>query len=167
MTLEDYNRESGKNETLEDSNQVIVYSSREKYDQKRLKIFDLDFSVKEVTEDFITHDRVSTDVANSHFVIVRDSAVLEHVEAMQKLNFGENAAETVCYMGFDLSGTPEQKAEAHWEINERLDRRNFKGRFKSRDAIRRQISRPLRRLLFPWGVFGNPVPVRHGVDYVL
>lgn len=133
MTLEDYNRESGKNETLEDSNQVIVYSSREKYDQKRLKIFDLDFSVKEVTEDFITHDRVSTDVANSHFVIVRDSAVLEHVEAMQKLNFGENAAETVCYMGFDLSGTPEQKAEAHWEINERLDRRNFKGRFKSRD----------------------------------
>ena len=133
MTLEDYNRESGKNETLEEENQVIIYSSREKYDEKRLKIFDLDFSVKKVTEDFITHDRVSTDVVNSHFVIVRDSAVLAQVDALQKLAYGENASELAYYMGFDLSGTSEQKAEAHWEINERLDSQNFKGRFKSRD----------------------------------
>ena len=83
FTLDDYNAATGANKTLEDG-EILLYSQNTDYEYPTFKILDREYTVKEKLDDFFCKNFSAAYAAYAQFVVVKDSAELEHIS--QKLN---------------------------------------------------------------------------------
>lgn len=126
IPLADYNRLTGKEETLE-KNEVLIYSNRTPFEGDTLKLTSKVntqyFSVKKHLPDFCTENgsQLSLGIAyvstvSSHFVVVKDEDVFSSITEHQKAIYGKNASDPETYYGFDLNAPD----EAHIDVYNQL-----------------------------------------------
>ena len=107
ITLDDYNKMTNSNETLK-ADEVLVYSNRDKYDYKEMKLSDKTFKVKETLDNFPNNRIMSSDVASSHFMIVKDMSVINDLDKIQNEIYGDMASSIQYYYAFNVDADTEK-----------------------------------------------------------
>lgn len=103
ITLDDYNKINNSNKTLK-KDEVLIYSNRDKYNMQEIKISDKTFKVKEIFDDFPDNKLMSSNVASSHFIVVKDSTILNDLDKFQKNKYGDMASDIKYYYAFNVDG---------------------------------------------------------------
>lgn len=101
IPLEDYNRLTNRTASLGD-NEIMIYSSRNVYEEDTLTVLNRTFTVKERLDSFFENslDRVS--IMGNYYIVVKD---IDIVKAMEKARAEENGYDPSgyrYYLGFDL-----------------------------------------------------------------
>ncbi|MGM9531908.1 FtsX-like permease family protein [Intestinibacter sp.] len=107
ITLDDYNRMTNSNETLKED-EVLVYSNRDQYNEKQMKISDKTFKVKGTLDDFPNNRLMTTNVASSHFIVVKDTSVLNDLDKIQNEIYGDVASSIQYYYAFNVDANTEK-----------------------------------------------------------
>lgn len=135
IPLADYNRMTGKEETLE-KNEVLIYSNRTPFEGDTFKITSKSetqyFSVKEHLSEFCTADGKQLSIGtayvsmtNSNFVVVKDEDVFNSINEHQKAIYGKNASNPATYYGFDLNADDEAQIEVYEQIKISVGNKGF------------------------------------------
>ena len=116
VTVDDYNRIMGKNETLTEE-EVIVYASKNGYNYDTITIDDYGtFTIKEMAEDFADNGTDAMVGLPSVYIFVKDEALIEKLYELQLGIYGEHHSMMHDYYGFDLTCDEEKQAEIGEEI---------------------------------------------------
>ena len=89
VTLEDYNRCMGADETLESESDVLIYSNRQALPDENINIFDESFHVVKTLDDFMVSGNMAANISNGHFIVVKDMSVIERLLADNLDIFGK------------------------------------------------------------------------------
>lgn len=135
LTLEDYNRTSGRQETLED-NEVLLYSNRSDYGYSHMKVMGWDFTVKEKMEDFVGNGIMEANIAGSHFIVVKDISIIEELDRAQKAVYGKNASSIRNYYGFDLNTDKDATVAFYEKLSDTLEQVGFEGKMECREEAK-------------------------------
>lgn len=110
VSLNQYNKVMGTNETLAD-NEILVYSNRKSFDYPVLKVFDKEYKIKEELDSFMGNGIIAANMANSHFVVVKDESEIHDLYVKQKDVLTDIASDIRYLYGFDTdAGEEEQNA---------------------------------------------------------
>ena len=110
VSLNQYNKVMGTNETLAD-NEILVYSNRKSFDYPVLKVFDKEYKIKEQLDSFMGNGIIAANMANSHFVVVKDESEIHDLYVKQKDVLTDIASDIRYLYGFDTdAGEEEQNA---------------------------------------------------------
>ena len=107
ITLDDYNKMTNSNETLK-ADEVLVYSNRDQYDYKEMKLSDKTFKVKETLDNFPNNRIMSSDVVSSHFMIVKDMSVINDLDKIQNEIYGDMESSIQYYYAFNVDADTEK-----------------------------------------------------------
>ncbi|MGN1032605.1 MAG: FtsX-like permease family protein [Intestinibacter sp.] len=107
ITLDDYNKMTNSNETLK-KDEVLVYSNRDQYNEKEMKISDKTFKVKGRLDDFPNNRLMTTNVASSHFIVVKDTSVINDLDKIQNEIYGDMASSIQYYYAFNVDANTEK-----------------------------------------------------------
>ena len=135
FTLDDYNQRTGRQVTLED-NEVLVYSNRTDYSFSHMKVMGWDFTIKEKLEDFVDDDMMESNIASSHFIVVKDLSILEALDRDQKAVYGKNASSIHYYYGFDLYADRDEVVSFYEKLSSSLEQDGFDGSIECREEAR-------------------------------
>ncbi len=102
FTLDDYNKSTGQNQTLED-NQVLLSHNRDAYPNDQFTLFDTTYSIKEKLDDFPAMGMVASNVTGSYFIVVKDADVIASLYNQQAFVYGNNASLVQDYYAFDVA----------------------------------------------------------------
>ncbi|MDD3337782.1 MAG: ABC transporter permease [Lachnospiraceae bacterium] len=120
ITLDEYNRTTGEQQTLEDG-EVLIYSNRDPFgDYADMKLFDETYKIKGKLDHFVGNGMLAANIAGSHFIVVKDMDVLHNLDAKQKAVYGENASDVKVELGFDMTGEDEAKIQVYEQLKEQL-----------------------------------------------
>lgn len=103
ITVDDYNKMTNLNKTLK-KDEVLIYSNRDKYNMKEMKISDKTFKIKEIFDDFPNNRFMASNVASSHFIVVKDSTILNDLDKFQKNKYADMASDIKYYYAFNIDG---------------------------------------------------------------
>lgn len=135
LTLEDYNRSSGRQLTLEED-EVLLYSNRTDYDYSHMKVMGMDFTVKEKLEDFVGNGIMEANIASSHFIVVKDLSVIEALDREQKEVYGKNASVIRSYYGFDLDADRSQIVAFYESLSDEMKQNGIVSSIECREESR-------------------------------
>lgn len=122
IPLEDYNRFSGEQETLQ-KGEIIIYSTRMAYEEKTMKLFGMEFRVKEQLDEFsgdMGFD--AANLVNSHYIIVDSVETLKLLEAEQKAAYGDDSSQITYVYGFDLNLEDDEKMQVADALQGRISK---------------------------------------------
>ena len=83
VSLEDYNRITSENKSLEDG-EVLLYSNREKYNYDTISVFDREYKISEKVNEFLGNGIISANVASSQYIVVKDFDEIDYLYKKQK-----------------------------------------------------------------------------------
>lgn len=118
VSLSDYNRLMGENQTLED-NQVLIYPFRTEYTESTFQINDGEaYQVKAVVDDFVDNGNSAMTVFPTVFVFVPDLETT--IAPLQKLAefSGDSILDYAWYYGFNLDLPAEEQISIAGEIRQ-------------------------------------------------
>lgn len=119
ITLEEYNKMTDKPQSLAEG-EILLYSNRGSYRHDTFSVFNEHFTVKEKIGSFLCGDIMASDLAGSHYVIVRDEETFVRLYEAQKIAYGEKAMSINYRYAFDLDSSSEAVIEADSLIRSRL-----------------------------------------------
>ena len=130
ITLEDYNRLSGRNVTLEEK-EVLVYPVSGEMEEKEIRFGDMDFQIKEVLEDFpIPGERLGSTV-DTFYLVLADKSVSGKISGALQGGTSEDTPMWNYYCGFDLDMEPEEQLQVWEELNRELQAAGLDGSVRS------------------------------------
>lgn len=130
ITLEDYNRLSGRNVTLEEK-EVLVYPVSGEMEEKEIRFGDVDFQIKEVLEDFpIPGERLGSTV-DTFYLVLADKSVSGKISGALQGGTSEDTPMWNYYCGFDLDMEPEEQLQVWEELNRELQAADLDGSVRS------------------------------------
>lgn len=103
ITAEDYSAYTGHEVSLSDD-EVILWQNGKKYTSDHVYIFDRNYRITAITEDFIDHVAVNEEICPTFGIVVRDYSVIKKLYAEQKKIYGENASDIEHIYGIDIDG---------------------------------------------------------------
>lgn len=106
VTLDDYNKIYNSNVKLNDD-EVLICSSREKYTNPQLKVFNYTFKVKNTFDNFPTDQYVAANVAKNHVVVVKNIDILKNINKLQQKVYGDMASDIKYFYFFNVDTTAE------------------------------------------------------------
>ena len=106
VTLDDYNKIYNSNVKLNDD-EVLICSSREKYTNPQLKVFNYTFKVKNTFDNFPTDQYVAVNVAQNHVVVVKNIDILKNINKLQQKVYGDMASDIKYFYFFNVDTTAE------------------------------------------------------------
>lgn len=115
ILLEDYNKSLGENKTLDNENEILIYSNRDKYLGDTLTLAGIDFNVKEEVEKGIKSSMDAMIIFNTKYIIVKNEEVFNNI-----LNLSNNEGDIVYIHGFDLDENEEFGITIRDELESRL-----------------------------------------------
>lgn len=116
ITLADYNRLMGKNETLSDG-EALIYTTKKDYDFDTLTIAEYGtFNIKEHAEAFVPNGEDAAQLTPSVFIFVKDEAVVKKLYELQLGIYGTNSSYMHDYYAFDLSCDADKQIEITKEL---------------------------------------------------
>ncbi len=120
VTIDDYNRLMNKQETLE-RNEVILYVTKSSWEYDTITLEEYGtFSVKEVSEDFLSNNVDAMQIVPSVFMFVKDKTVVKELYDMQLGVYGSAHSFMHSYYGFDLDCDDDKQIEIATELNDRI-----------------------------------------------
>lgn len=108
VSLEEYNAVMGTDKHLDD-NEILIYSNRLAFNHPVLKIFEKEYKVKEVLDEFLGNGIIAANVANSHFIVVPDEKEIQELYEGQKEALQDIASEIRYFYGFDTNASEEKQ----------------------------------------------------------
>lgn len=132
IPLSDYNKMTGKSSILEDR-EVIVCSNRLDYTAPDVKVLDMEFTVKEKVENFMENGMVASNIASTHFFIVKNMDVIDTIrEKMLEVDAIAGSPPRY-YYGFDLDATDAEIMAVYDDMWNKLEEEvHFEGRMECR-----------------------------------
>ena len=117
VTVDDYNRLMGKNETLSDG-EIVLYVNGGSFDYDTLTIDEYGtFTVKSRAEDFeTTGSDAMMGMVTSMYIFVKDEAVVRELYDLQLGIYGTASSYMHDYYGFDLSCNDKKQLEIYEDI---------------------------------------------------
>ena len=117
ITLADYNRLMGKNETLSDG-EALIYTTKKDYDFDTLTIAEYGtFNIKEHIDAFVPNGVDAEQMTPSVFIFVKDEAVVKELYELQLGIYGNASSYMHDYYAFDLSCDADKQIEITKELN--------------------------------------------------
>lgn len=134
--LDEYNRATGENRTLGEG-EVLLYANRKPYEPDTLSVLGETFVIREKLSSFSGINKVASNIASTNYLIVKDMQTIEHLEALQREAYQENASFIERIYGFDLQGSDGQDAlVVYGNLLERAGDYGFNGYIECRQAER-------------------------------
>ena len=122
ITLDDYNRATGENRTLNDD-EVLVCSNRVKIKSDLFILDDFQFKIVEEMKSFeyVGGGALASNIASSHIIVVKSPEILNEVYEYQKEQF-KDMADGIDYLyGIRVDGEEEAALKAYEEIRNGLN----------------------------------------------
>ena len=120
ITLADYNRLMGKNETLSDG-EALIYTTKKDYDYDTLTIAEYGtFTIKSHAEAFVPNGIDAAQMTPSVFIFVKDEAVVKELYELQLGIYGNASSYMHDYYAFDLSCDADKQIEITNELNDSI-----------------------------------------------
>ncbi len=120
ITLADYNRLMGKNETLSDG-EALIYTTKKDYDFDTLTIAEYGtFNIKEHIDAFVPNGVDAEQMTPSVFIFVKDEAVVKELYELQLGIYGAYSSYMHDYYAFDLSCDADKQIEITKELNDSI-----------------------------------------------
>lgn len=120
ITLDDYNRLMGKDETLSDG-EAIIYTTKKDYNYDTLTIAEYGtFNIKEHAEAFVPNGVDAEQLTPSVFIFVKDEAVVKELYELQLGIYGNASSYMHDYYAFDLSCDADKQIEITKELNDSI-----------------------------------------------
>ena len=122
ITLDDYNRTTGENRTLNDD-EVLVCSNRVKMKSDLFVLDDFQFKIVEELKSFeyVGGGALASNIASSHIVVVKSEEILNELYEYQKEQFKEMAQEIDYIYGINVDGEEEAALNAYMEMRNGLN----------------------------------------------
>lgn len=120
ITLDDYNRITGENDTLNED-EIMVYSNRIQIESDNLILDDYQFKIVKKLDDFMGNGVLAANIASTHFIVVNSSDIINNLYQWQESVYGENARDIQYCYGVDVDGTDEMIIHAYENITDQLD----------------------------------------------
>lgn len=120
ITLADYNRLMGKNETLSDG-EALIYTTKKDYDFDTLTIAEYGtFNIKEHIDAFVPNGIDAEQMTPSVFIFVKDEAVVKELYELQLGIYGNASSYMHDYYAFDLSCDADKQIEITKEMTDNI-----------------------------------------------
>ncbi len=119
ITLEDYNRNMGENQTLEDG-EIMIYSDRRHYGHDTLRLFGREYTVAKRLDSFVGQGQYAANISNTYYIVVPDQETLSEIYQGQKGVLGEKAKAIRQVYGFDTDAGEEEQNAFHAALTEAL-----------------------------------------------
>ena len=120
ITLADYNRLMGKNETLSDG-EALIYTTKKDYDFDTLTIAEYGtFNIKEHIDAFVPNGVDAEQMTPSVFIFVKDEAVVKELYELQLGIYGNASSYMHDYYAFDLSCDADKQIEITKEMTDNI-----------------------------------------------
>lgn len=117
ITLEDYNREAKKDETLEDG-EALVFLEDSPLRQETFSINDMHWKVKQLPADSTMEDnRLKFYVTPVYRIVVKDFAQLQEIWKINKEIYGDNASQVKYEYSFDVDLSEEKIQKLENSLN--------------------------------------------------
>lgn len=120
ITLADYNRLMGKNETLSDG-EALIYTTKKDYNYDTLTIAEYGtFNIKEHIDAFVPNGVDVAQMTPSVFIFVKDEDVVKELYELQLGIYGAYSSYMHDYYAFDLSCDADKQIEITKELNDSI-----------------------------------------------
>lgn len=120
ITLADYNRLMGKNETLSDG-EALIYTTKKDYDFDTLTIAEYGtFNIKEHIDAVVPNGIDAAQMTPSVFIFVKDEAVVKELYELQLGIYGNSSSYMHDYYAFDLSCDADKQIEITKEMTDNI-----------------------------------------------
>lgn len=120
ITLADYNRLMGKNETLSDG-EALIYTTKKDYNYDTLTIAEYGtFNIKEHIDAFVPNGVDAEQMTPSVFIFVKDEAVVKELYELQLGIYGNASSYMHDYYAFDLSCDADKQIEITKEMTDNI-----------------------------------------------
>ena len=126
ITAEEYNRAAGADVSLSEG-EILLYDSWGDYDAPSLKLFDREYQVKAVLEDFPGKGLMAANIASSYFLVVPGQQEMDEIYAEQKEALTDIASEPDSFYAFDTDADQEKQREFSEDLLELLQNGELKG----------------------------------------
>lgn len=123
ITLEEYNLLAGEQKELAEDEILVSVRQGEEGDQA-YSFNGKNFRIKEYLKDLKLEGLDSNVVYDGYFIVVKDDAVLQALNQMQKEVYGDRASTTDYYVYADVTGTGEEITECAHKLNGLLEAYN-------------------------------------------
>lgn len=100
ITADDYSAYTGNDAVLSD-NEVILWQNGKKYKGEDFWLFDKNYRITEITEDFIDNVAVNKEICPTFGIVVKDHSVMQELYEGQKEVYGKNASQIEHIYGID------------------------------------------------------------------
>ena len=108
ITLDEYNGAAGANASLSDG-EILLYDSQGGYNAPSLKLFDREYQVKAVLDDFPGKSLMAANIASSYFLVVPGQQEMDAIYAKQKEALTNIASEPDSFYAFDTDAAQEEQ----------------------------------------------------------
>lgn len=134
VTLDDYNRLMEKNETLNDG-EILLYTNRSGYGSDEISLLGKTFSVKEKIKDFIQDSNMTSNMADSFVLIVKDEAVQMELDQLQR-QASQYKPHFAGYNGINVKGDAARKQAFLEAVRQNAEARPETLRIEDRESGR-------------------------------
>ena len=172
ITLEDYNREAKKDETLEDR-EALVFFEDSPIQQETFSINDMHWKVRQLSADSAMEDSgLKFYVTPVYRIVVKDFAQLQEIWKINKEAYGDHASQVKYEYSFDVDLSEEKIQKLEKSLNAYLgEQKNAPHAFfygiETRTEGRARILQPVRRTVFPWNLPGTALCHGNCPDHLL
>lgn len=135
VSLDEYNAVMGTDKNLAD-NEILIYSNRLAFNHPILKVFDKEYQVKEILDEFLGNGIIAANVANSHFIVVPDKSEIEDLYISQKEALQDISSEIRYFYGFNTNATEEKQQLFYDSIVDLYKTNEYQGTLESRVEAR-------------------------------
>ena len=108
ITLDEYNGAAGANASLSDG-EILLYDSQGGHNAPSLKLFDREYQVKAVLDDFPGKGLMAANIASSYFLVVPGQQEMDAIYAKQKEALTNIASEPDSFYAFDTDAAQEEQ----------------------------------------------------------
>ena len=108
ITLDEYNGATGANASLSDG-EILLYDSQGGHNAPSLKLFDREYQVKAVLDDFPGKGLMAANIASSYFLVVPGQQEMDAIYAKQKEALTNIASEPDSFYAFDTDAAQEEQ----------------------------------------------------------
>ena len=126
ITLDEYNGAASANASLSHC-EILLYDSQGDYDACSLKLFDREYQVKAVLEDFPGKSLMAANIASSYFLVVPDQQEMDEIYAKQKEALTDIASDPDSFYAFDTDADKEEQRAFAEALLDLLQNGDLKG----------------------------------------
>lgn len=132
LSLEDYNRISNQSYTLENSDEILIFSSSSEFRWDSLELAGKEYHIRGRLDAFPYNGTMYANMVDSYVLVVQDMNILNQMYENQLEVYQEDASEVRLYYGFNLDAENDTKISVFQNIRQTLSSRKFSGSIENR-----------------------------------